>query len=211
MTLGKIGILGDSYSTFVGCLPEGYRSYYGMETHLDTGVLSRADTWWDLLIRETGSTLIENNSYSGSTVCTTGRPELPAWSAFCTRVPERFNGATEFDTIFFLGGTNDSWINSPLGDPVLKDPRDYTDGDKTCVLPAIGFILGYLRAHYPQARIVTVINSGLKPEIAKTLKAASEKYRCVTVELSGVDKIHGHPTKAGMVQIKDQIQAALNG
>ncbi len=210
MTFGKVAIMGDSYSTFVGCLPKNYRSYYGMENHLDMGVLRREDTWWDQLLRETNSTLVRNDSYSGSTVCTTGRPDLPAWSAFAVRAPLYFDGKTKFDTIFFLGGTNDSWIDSPLGDPTVKEWDQYTDEDKKNVLPAIGFVLGYLKAHNPEARIVAIVNDGLKPAIAETIKAAAEKFGCDLVELSGVSKKHGHPDPVGMTQIKDQILAALS-
>ena len=210
MTFGKVAIMGDSYSTFVGCLPENYRSYYGMENHLDMGVLRREDTWWDQLIRETNSTLVRNDSYSGSTVCTTGRPDLPAWSAFAERTPLYFNGETGFDTIFFFGCTNDNWIGSPLGDPTLKEWDEYTDEDKKCVLPAIGYVLGYLRAHYPEARIVAIVNEGLKPAITETIGAAAKKFGCDLVELSGVSKKNGHPDPIGMTQIKDQILAALS-
>lgn len=209
MTFGKVAIIGDSYSTFVGCIPENYHAYYGMENHADTGVLRREDTWWDLLIRETGSTLVLNDSYSGSTVCTTGRPDLPAWSAFAVRAPLFFKGETKFDTIFFLGGTNDSWIDSPLGDPTVKEWSDYTDEDKKFVLPAIGYVLGYLRAHNPAARIVAIVNNGLKPEIAKTIIEAAKRFACDTVVLTGISKIHGHPDPLGMKQIKDQILDAL--
>ena len=209
MTFGKVAIMGDSYSTFIGCIPENYRTYYGKEEHADVGVLRREDTWWDQLLRETNSTLVRNDSYSGSTVCTTGRPDLPAWSAFAVRAPLYFDGETKFDTIFFLGGTNDSWIDSPLGDPTPKDWRDYTEEDKKDVLPAIGYVIGYLRAHYPDARIVTVINEILKPEIKETIKAAAEKYRCQTVPLHGVRMVHGHPDLTGMKQIRDQIVEAV--
>ena len=210
MTFGKVAIMGDSYSTFVGCLPENYRSYYGMENHLDMGVLRREDTWWDQLLRETGSTLVLNNSYSGSSVCTTGRPELPAWTAFAVRAPLCFDGTKKFDTIFFLGGTNDSWINSPLGDPTIKEWDEYTDEDKKNVLPAIGFVLGYLKSHNPGTRIVAIVNDGLKPEIAETIRAAAKKNGCDLVELNGISKLHGHPDPLGMTQIKDQILSALS-
>ena len=126
------------------------------------------------------------------------------------RAPLYFDGETKFDTIFFLGGTNDSWIDSPLGDPTVKEWDRYTDEDKKNVLPAIGFVLGYLKAHNPEARVVAIVNDGLKPAIAETVKAAAKKFGCDLVELSGVSKKHGHPDPVGMTQIKDQILAALD-
>ena len=125
MTFGRVGIIGDSYSTFAGCVPEGYFFYYAPDKHLESGVVRREQTWWDLLIRETGSTLVINDSFSGSTVCCTGRPDHPAWSAFALRAPRVFDGSVPLDTIFFLGGTNDSWIDSHPVD----QPRDRVHQD----------------------------------------------------------------------------------
>lgn len=208
-SLGRVAVFGDSYSTFEGCVPEGYDTYYGKEKHVDTGVIRREDTWWDQLIRETGSTLVINDSYSGSTICYTGRKSHPVSSSFAARVNRVFDGTVPLDTIILLGGTNDSWINSPLGDPSVKEWNAYTEEDKKDVLPAIGYVVGVLRARYPAARIVTVVNSGLKPEIAGTIKAAAEKNGCVTVELTDVSKVNGHPDRAGMIRIKDLIIEAI--
>ncbi|MBO4284043.1 MAG: hypothetical protein J5958_05390 [Clostridia bacterium] len=208
-TLGRVAVFGDSYSTFEGCIPEGYNTYYGKDKHVETGVLRREDTWWDQLIRETHSTLVLNNSYSGSTVCYTGRENFPVSSSFAARAPRFFDGTVPLDTIVVLGGTNDSWIDSPLGDPAIKEWDAYTEEDKKDVLPSIGYTVGFLRARYPAARIVTVINSGLKPEIAGTLKNAAEKNRCIIVELTDVSKVHGHPDRAGMTRIKELILKAV--
>ena len=70
-------------------------------------------------------------------------------------------------------------------------------------LPAIGFVLGYLKAHNPGARVVAIVNEGLKPAIAETVKAAAKKFGCDLVLLSGVSKRSGHPDPLGMTQIKD--------
>ena len=60
-------IYGDSYSTFKGYIAEGNIHYY---PRLD---LTRVEeTWWHRLITEKGYNLIENNSWSGSTVGYTG-------------------------------------------------------------------------------------------------------------------------------------------
>lgn len=205
MTFGRVAVLGDSYSTFEGCIPDGYAFYYGSEKHVETGVLRREDTWWDMLLRETGSTLLMNNSYSGSTVCTTVRKELPVSSAFVSRLPVFFDGSTPLDTIFFLGATNDSWIDAPLGEPTLKDWRAYSEEEKKYVLPAVGYTFGYLADKYPFARVVAIVNDGLKPEIARAIVEAAKTCRCVTVELNGVSKIHGHPNADGMKRIKELI------
>lgn len=80
--LGNVFILGDSYSTFAGYIPDGYDSYYAPEGPKyvqnndgqelsDNDVTSVSQTWWYPLVTEYG-TLIQNNSWSGTTVCNTG-------------------------------------------------------------------------------------------------------------------------------------------
>ena len=60
-------IFGDSYSTFNGYIPEGFATYYPL---LD--VNSVEETWWNRLREKTDFCLVQNNSWSGSTICHTG-------------------------------------------------------------------------------------------------------------------------------------------
>ncbi|MBQ8588463.1 MAG: hypothetical protein IJ454_03635, partial [Clostridia bacterium] len=80
--LGNVFILGDSYSTFQGYIPEGYAHYYGEEgpNYLESNpemkltandVCDVAHTWWYDLVKENG-TLLRNCSWSGTTICNTG-------------------------------------------------------------------------------------------------------------------------------------------
>ena len=50
VTLGNVLILGDSYSTFEGHIPEGYPSFYTEYTS-DCGVHSYKRTWWNCHLR----------------------------------------------------------------------------------------------------------------------------------------------------------------
>ena len=56
MKLGRVFILGDSYSTFDGYIPQGYAPYYG-EWENPTDVRAAEQTWWHLLVKETNSEL----------------------------------------------------------------------------------------------------------------------------------------------------------
>lgn len=70
----RISILGDSISTFAGCIAEGNRVYYQPpQTHL-TGVESLSQTWWMRVIEGVGGRLCANASYSGSMVQGNGFP-----------------------------------------------------------------------------------------------------------------------------------------
>lgn len=62
----NISILGDSYSTFIGWIPQGYAVWYN-PTSKKTDVHQVENTWWWKLCDKTHATLLTNSSYSGST------------------------------------------------------------------------------------------------------------------------------------------------
>ena len=64
-----VSIMGDSISTFEGCIPEENAVYYAGEKCAETNVRAMDDTWWGLLIERLGLRLLNNGSYSGSKVC----------------------------------------------------------------------------------------------------------------------------------------------
>ena len=206
MTFGNMFILGDSYSTFPGVVPDGFHVYYTGKRDAEPDLQNASQLWWHLLATETNSNVIQNNSFSGSSICNTVREWLDETTTFIARF-DRLAEAGYFkenrvDTVFILGGTNDSWINAPVGD-VQYD--DYEKQDLYSILPAICYLVKRIREEIPEARIVPIINTGLKPEIGVGVKAMAEHYNIDCVELHDIEKIAGHPTVEGMVQIKNQI------
>ena len=132
--LGNIFILGDSYSTFKGHIPEGFSSYYSengpwyLVAHPNEAQPSERDvrtveqTWWYPLAKEHGE-LILNCSWSGTTICNTGYDGCDnSKVSFIARLEklldEGFFKENKIDTIFLFGGTNDSWSNAPLGEKI---------------------------------------------------------------------------------------------
>jgi len=62
MRYGNVLILGDSYSTFDGMIPEGYEIYYPkVKEGICVDICTK--TWWGGLLEETGDTLVFNSSY----------------------------------------------------------------------------------------------------------------------------------------------------
>ena len=112
-----ISILGDSYSTFIGWIPQGYAVWYNPSSP-KTDVHQVEDTWWWQLCDKTGCTLLVNSSYSGSTIGNTGYKGADAThSSFITRMKkdmgqERLIQAKP-QLIFVFGGTKDCWDNAP--------------------------------------------------------------------------------------------------
>ena len=207
----KIMIYGDSYSTYKGYIPDGYACYYTGERPTPPDLDSMAETWWGKLIADMGYELIENNSWSGSTIGYTGYSgDCSHTSSFIYRLrchKERgFFAENKPDTVFVFGGTNDSWSNAPLGE---AKQEGISEDDLFSVLPAISHFIGALRETLPDAEIVVIANCDIKSEIVEALRTAAEKYSATYVKLAGVDKVNGHPTKQGMTDIKEQIKALL--
>jgi hypothetical protein len=200
-------ILGDSYSTFKGFVPEGYAYHYpNPESVAD--VLSVQDTWWCKLVEQKGMRLLVNESFSGATVCTHGREYLPASSSFVARAHNSFCGVNqqEPDYIFAFGGTNDSWLEREIGQVQYGG---WNEEDLKRVIPAFCYILHQFAINYKKTKIVTVINTDLHPEIGKGILLLSAHYGAIAVELHDIHKQDGHPTALGMSQITEQICEAL--
>ena len=205
-------IMGDSYSTFKGYIPEGYAPYY--PTNENSRIDNVCDTWWYILRERLAANLVLNDSWSGSTVCYTGRrtPEYAYRSSFVNRfhlmVKEGFFEKEKIDTVFIFGATNDSWLSTtPKGEEMLEG---WQEEDLYSTLPAISYLIFNLKKELPDANIIYIINTGLKEEIVSAIKTASKKFGTDYIELYDIDKFAGHPTALGMKQIADEINSAID-
>ena len=148
MTLGNIMIFGDSYSTYEGYIPDGFAVYYSGHRELPPDVFDVKRTWWGRIIEQTGSTLVQNNSWSGSTLGNTGynNSDCSTSSSFIYRFEKLWNEGFfeehKIDTLFVFGGTNDSWSEAPLGELKFENIEKE---DLFCVLPAICYFAGTLK------------------------------------------------------------------
>lgn len=208
----NIMILGDSYSTFEGHIPEGYEPYYFKGGQDGPDVTKVEETWWHQFVEETGVNLVLNDSWSGSPICYRGYDEKDCSesSSFIYRfeklVKDGFFEQNEIDTLFIFGGTNDDYIGVELGEDCYEEvekERLFT------VFPAICTISRRAREVLPNARIYHVLNTGFKEEIYSCFRRASERYNIKVIMLEGIDKIWGHPTVKGMKQIKEQVLSNL--
>lgn len=204
----NIFIIGDSYSTYEGYIPEGYGVYYS-DNNLGEGGVRK--TWWYIVKETMNCEVVMNDSYSGSTVCTTVRPAQGIKASFVKRaekyIDEGFFEKTPVDTIFIFGGTNDSWIDSPIGDYTYED---FNDENLKCVLPAYAYIIERLKAVPQIRRIVVIANTDIKEEIIEGAVEIAKHYGVDCVKLASIDKVSGHPTELGMKQIAEQVLAVIN-
>lgn len=206
----KVMIFGDSYSTFEGCIPEGYDIYYTKLPRIEgMDVTKKEECWWHLLMSDLGAELVMNDSWSGSTICYTGyQGDCSATSSFITRlekyIAEDFFTKNGIDTVFVLGGTNDSWADARLG-KVSDEGREAL----FCVLPAIRKFLTLLRSAFGGRIIVITNDTEIKTEIVDCLISEGESVGATTVRLTDIHKVSGHPDVIGMRQIYEQVKAAI--
>ena len=212
-TFGNVCIIGDSYSTFKDCIPKGNACCYPRVYDDGTVQIDKVEkTWWHQFISQTGSNLVLNDSWSGSTVCKTGYSGVVSDdSPFYKRAEKylkdgKYNGQ-KIDTLFVFGGTNDNWANAPLGDYKYEN---WTETDFESFLPAFCYLCSYLKKEMPDVRIVSIVNTELKDEVSKGIAEISNHFGIEWVELKNINKIDGHPDELGMTQIKDQILEKIN-
>ena len=208
----NIVIFGDSYSTYEGHIPDGYAVYYSGHREKEPDVYDAAKTWWGRLLEATESTLVQNNSWSGSTIGYTGynNSDCSGTSSFIHRFKklagEGFFEKNKIDTLFVFGGTNDSWSGAPLGE--LKYDG-IEENDLYFVLPAISYFAKLLSETLAGTKIVFIANCDIKSEITGAMRSVCEHYGYTYVALSDIDKLNGHPTELGMEQIFEQVLAGI--
>lgn len=200
-TAPRISILGDSYSTFKGWIPEGNGDFYPMPQY--NNVRNVEECWWHIVINAIGGKLEKNDSWCGSTICHTGYEGQDASDAsFVTRVG-RLGDPT---LILICGGTNDSWANVPLGEYMWKD---WTEKDLFAFRPAMAKMLHELKRLHPEARIFFILNSNLRPEINDSVHKICAHYGVGCIDLKDIDKQNEHPSIKGMKTFADQVIKAI--
>ncbi|MCM1154231.1 MAG: GDSL-type esterase/lipase family protein [Roseburia sp.] len=143
-----LSILGDSISTFVEWIPEGYSDFFPMSGE----VTEVGQTWWKMVLDDTGMRLCVNGSSSGSTCAGDSQgADDPKNGCSDFRINALAGEAGEPDIIIVYMGTNDLIRNVPLGDN--DGSRAVAEGVIENFSDAYTLILDKLRARYPQARI----------------------------------------------------------
>lgn len=210
MTFGKTLILGDSYSTFEGHIAEGYDAWFDKERLKkgETNVSKVEQTWWYPLFDGINDILIYNESYSGTTVCNTVRPEHTVDVSFVNRfnklVDEGFFEKNAIDTILVFGGTNDSWTDCPVGKLQFDN---FSADDLFCVLPAFGYLAKRISEVVPNARVCWLINTELKEEIVYSIIKTASNFNQEYIRFENIDKTFCHPNINGMKQIRNVVNA----
>ena len=208
----RIGIIGDSYSAYKGWISTEYLEWYSDEGNAqDNDISDVTQLWWWKLCNETGRSLLRNSSFSGSTICNTGENGTDSSkTSFVTRAKNDFGVSKTLeakpDEIFIFGGTNDTWLNAPVGNAKYSD---WNEDDLKSVLPAFCYMIDYIKKYNPGVKIYNIVNDMLSEQIKDGMSSVCEFYGVTNVVLNNISKDNAHPNIAGMEQIKNQIIEAL--
>ena len=209
--VGDLFILGDSYSTFEGWIPEGNHDNYTTALNLRSDVTRVEQTWWHQLMGLTDARLVLNDSYSGSTICHTTYglrydPETSFLGRFRKWKAAGFFDTHPVDTLLIFGGTNDEWAGAPHGEVHIPA---VTEEDNSRIYPALDSLLKLAKETLPNARIIFMINSMFKDTYRADLAAVCEENGIPVLKLHDVEMTFGHPIEAGMTAIANQTHAFL--
>ena len=194
----KVGILGDSISTYEGFIDNSYKSYY---PRVEEGVKADVDDWtktyWGILLNQYWYAELDvNASYSGT--CITPR------TGFTTDFMTRAAKFKDPDVIIVNGGTND-YLKGKKGDGVVtpeKFKAAYED------------LLAALQKNYPKAQIIMVVCDFVKGDYGDISVATAGKFGVPCVDLradtKSIGKVYGdktnpHPNAVGMAFIAEKI------
>lgn len=205
-----VSIIGDSYSTYAGWVPEGYAAWYadgGNEAENDLQCVEQ--TWWHSLCAKYGLELVTNGSFSGTTVCHTGYNGMDYSNiSFVARLEKDFGAdCREPDILLIFGGTNDHWAGVPLGQ---LQYADWTQEQLYSFAPAFCKMLDHFTRRFPNTKIYNLLNDFIYDEtMRKLIYDACEHYGVPVIAFGDVPKDNGHPNQAGMAAIREQIAQRL--
>ena len=201
----RVSILGDSYSTFLGCVePAGNEVWYFPDDPAEkTDVTSRDKTWWDIFVRENGMVLERNNSWSGATICNRGyNGEDYSRRSFINRVTDLGRP----DLILVFGATNDYWAGVALTPETAGAAEPHA---MYTFAPAADYLMQQLRALYPDAEVVFMLNDIIDGPVREVLLGVCRARGIACLELKDISKRMGHPDAQGMRAIAEQLSAFL--
>jgi len=199
----KVGILGDSISTFEGTMCNSdYKSFYpGSDPNVtenpSVAVSSQERTWWWMLINNhmENGVLDVNSSFSGSRIASYTSTTVSGASMSAGFVDRAYD-FIDPDIIIIHGGTNDSNRDQGLGDYDWEQAVDQSD-KHWYYRNAYIQLIKRLQTRYEGVQIIIIVGDYLKEDYASSTVAVAEHFGLPYVSFQGVtvDKcVSSHPT-----------------
>lgn len=210
----KVGVLGDSISSYDGalCNPD-YSPWYpagdpNVGTNPTLAIDSKVKTYWWKVINEKmqNGVLETNSSWSGTKVV----HELKAGRTTGKSIPAGFvDRAYDFsdpDIIFIHGGTNDQGQSSPLGDYDFDVPMGQLN--ELNFRSAYVKLIKMLQMRYDGVQLILLIGDTLNPDYQQSIISIARHFNIPYVDFVGdkLPKARGsHPNAEGHRMMADKI------
>ncbi len=197
----KVGVLGDSISTFKGAMcNDRYSCFYPDEDpNVASGnreaVDNKTKTYWWILVNNLmkSGTLDANSSWAGKRVIHETSSGQPAG------LVDRVGDFIDPDIILIHGGTNDKNKSTPLGSYDYDLPVDQLD--ESCFRSAYVKMIKLLQERYEGVQLILIIGDMLSSDYANSITAIAAHYKLPYVSFVGAQlpKCKGsHPDYSGM-------------
>ena len=198
ITNSKIFVIGDSYSTFdeTGTYSEEF--YYPFHSK-GNDVTEKSQTWWEVLARKAGMTVIGVDAYSGSSITEREGDKTPSMVSRIKAAPEK-----HADVIILMGGLNDAWQKVEIGS---TDPKCAAESECNKFAPALRYALKLLKENNPNSKIIysLIVYDRSVEAYQKAAETICKEENVIFVPISGMKCVSYHPTVNGMEQIADAL------
>jgi hypothetical protein len=194
----RLGILGDSISTYEGKILTGHRTYYPAGDVNDW-----KKTYWGILVGEYWHCDdFVNSSWSGSSVA--------SGKAGSVRTPfvdhSRLDALPDSGVILLFGGTNDAISTNEigLGEFCYDTPLDQINHYRR-FRDAYIYVIRYLQGKGPDRQVICIIGTDITGEYGNSVEAIAKHYNLPYVDFRGEKNVAGkvsiysgsHPDAAG--------------
>lgn len=201
----RLGILGDSISTFNGIIPSDHRPYYPTTNSVCADVDDWKKTYWGHLINDYWHCELDvNSSWSGSCVAA-GDP-----SAVRTPFVERLDLFKDPDTIILFGGTNDCQAvrQIALGEYDYISPPEALNKYARFRESYI-WVIKTLQAKFPEAQIICILGNHIEGEYGESVKEIATHFELPLIDFRGDTQVtiysELHPNTAGHAHMAQRI------
>ena len=180
ITNSRISVIGDSYSTFdeTGTYSEEF--YYPFHSK-GNDVTEKSQTWWEVLAKKAGMTVIGVDAYSGSSITEREGDKTPSMVSRIKAAPEK-----HADVIILMGGLNDAWQKVEIGS---ADPKYAVESECNKFAPALRYALKLLKENNPNSKIIysLIVYDRSVEAYQKAAEMICKEENIIFVPISGVN------------------------
>lgn len=200
----RIGVLGDSISTYRDMIPAGYMTYYPRSSGDDSDLNDWKKTYWGLLITNYWMGKLDmNSSWSGGCVAPGSTRNYPAFTARCTDFIDP-------DVILLFGGTNDcqSQFAVTVGEFDFDTPVGQLNTNARFRESYIA-VIKTIQVAYPKAKIICIVGNHIDGLYGSSIPSIADHFGIPCVDFRGDKAVtvynSVHPNAAGHAHMAKKI------